>query len=182
MKTKAFCLAAATAALALAAAAPGRAATSAPGPYYATPSWDQKLPPETRFVLLSNWNNEAVLDRETGLVWKTTVDSWGSDLAEASMRCLNTMAGGRAGWRLPTAPEVMRTLFFVGWPNAVESTPFDRPLTGQTIWTTTSSVNREPLVVVLAVPGSSVAMEAKGLRVPVVTWCVQSSAAGSAAP
>jgi hypothetical protein len=38
------------------------------GPYYPTPSWDQKLPAATRFVVLTNWNREAVLDRETGLV------------------------------------------------------------------------------------------------------------------
>ena len=33
------------------------------GPYYATPSWDQKLPSDTRFIVLTNWNSEAVLDR-----------------------------------------------------------------------------------------------------------------------
>jgi hypothetical protein len=51
------------------------AQTTAPGTYYAIPSWDQKLQRDTqatcpRFVVLSNWNNEAVLDRETGLVWE----------------------------------------------------------------------------------------------------------------
>ena len=45
------------------------------GPYYATPSWDQKIQCDAqatcpRFVVLSNWNSEAVLDRETGLVWE----------------------------------------------------------------------------------------------------------------
>lgn len=40
------------------------------GPYYATPSWDQKLDPSVRFIVLANWNNEAVLDRETGIVWQ----------------------------------------------------------------------------------------------------------------
>lgn len=50
-----------------------RAQTTAVGPYYATPSWDQKVQCDTqatcpRFIVLSNWNSEAVLDRETGLV------------------------------------------------------------------------------------------------------------------
>jgi hypothetical protein len=34
------------------------------GPYYANPSWDQQLPDATRFIVLLNWNSEAVLDRE----------------------------------------------------------------------------------------------------------------------
>jgi len=44
------------------------AQTTANGPYYATPSWDQTMPAATRFIVLSNMASEAVLDRETGLV------------------------------------------------------------------------------------------------------------------
>src|SRR5713101_6294178 len=45
------------------------AQTTANGPYYATPSWDQTLACTTlatcpRFIVLSNFNNQAVLDRE----------------------------------------------------------------------------------------------------------------------
>ena len=36
------------------------------GTHYATPSWDQTLPASTRFIVLSNFNGKAVLDRETG--------------------------------------------------------------------------------------------------------------------
>src|SRR5215813_14310693 len=46
------------------------AQTTGNGPYYAEPSWDQTLPASTRFIVLSNFNSEAVLDRETGLVWQ----------------------------------------------------------------------------------------------------------------
>lgn len=42
---------------------------SAVGPYYALPSWDQKIAAATRFVVLTNWSSQAVLDKETGLVW-----------------------------------------------------------------------------------------------------------------
>ena len=59
------------------AANPAGAATTAAGPYYANPSWNQQLPASTRFVVLSNWidaahpsGGAAVLDRKTGLVWE----------------------------------------------------------------------------------------------------------------
>src|SRR5437660_12527200 len=46
--------------------AAGPAAADAVGPYYAAPSWDQTLAASTRFIVLSNMNGDAVLDRETG--------------------------------------------------------------------------------------------------------------------
>lgn len=52
------------------ATSPAEAQTTLPGTYYPIPSWDQKLPTSTRFIVLSNWDRAAVLDRETGLVWE----------------------------------------------------------------------------------------------------------------
>ena len=52
------------------ASGPVGAKTTHNGPYYANPSWDQQIPAGQRFIVLSNWNNAAVLDRETGLVWE----------------------------------------------------------------------------------------------------------------
>jgi hypothetical protein len=76
------------------------------GPYYATPSWDQTLPAATRFIILSNFASEAVLDRETGLVWEKspqpTTATWGS----ARFACINKNVGGQKGWRLPAIPEL----------------------------------------------------------------------------
>jgi Protein of unknown function (DUF1566) len=82
-------------------------AVNANGPYYATPSWDQKLPASTRFIVLTNWNNEAVLDRETGLVWETVPSTVGYHWIDASSHCLARNTGGRSGWRLPTMQELM---------------------------------------------------------------------------
>ena len=50
-------------------ASPAQAA-SGPGPYYAEPAWDRKMG-AGRFLILTNWNSEAVLDKETGLVWES---------------------------------------------------------------------------------------------------------------
>jgi Protein of unknown function (DUF1566) len=84
------------------------AQTTAPGPYYATPSWDQQLPASTRFIVLSNWGNAAVLDRETGLVWeKAPTPSFSFTWVGASFHCVDLNLGGRTGWRLPALPELM---------------------------------------------------------------------------
>jgi hypothetical protein len=82
------------------------AQTTAPGPYYATPSWDQKIT-TGRFVVLSNWNNEAVLDRETGLVWERSPDPSTSNWFAALSYCLEINTGGRRGWRLPTVQDLL---------------------------------------------------------------------------
>lgn len=95
----------------LAATGAANAQTNANGPYYATPSWDQKLQCDTqatcpRFIVLSNWNSDAVLDRETGLVWErspsTSVFNW----IFAHLHCNTLSAGNRQGWRLPTYQEL----------------------------------------------------------------------------
>jgi hypothetical protein len=96
--------------------AAGPAAADSVGPYYATPSWDQTLPSSTRFIVLSNFNSEAVLDRETGLVWEkspsTSLFAWqtsilaGSPFEPAQAHCNNLSKGNRKGWRLPTAQEL----------------------------------------------------------------------------
>src|SRR5262245_57230698 len=87
------------------ASAPASAQTTAPGPYYATPSWDQTLPASTRFVVLSNFNNQAVLDRETGLVWQRTISGGGS-WSNVSGACVHEPIGGRFGWRTPSVAEL----------------------------------------------------------------------------
>ena len=92
-------------------------ATSAPaqttgvGPYYATPSWDQTLPCATpancsRFIVLTNMNGEAVLDRETGLLWEKTPQAAAVTRVSAVLQCLQRQIGGRMGWRVPAAAEL----------------------------------------------------------------------------
>jgi len=95
------------------AANPAGAATTAAGPYYANPSWDQQLPASTRFVVLSNWidaahpsGGAAVLDRETGLVWEQSPSTSTFTWRVAQVHCHNLNTGGRLGWRLPILQEL----------------------------------------------------------------------------
>jgi hypothetical protein len=109
-------------------AIPSFAQTVANGPYYAVPSWDQTLPVAQRFIVLANFAQEAVLDRETGLVWErapsaSTFPSW----FIASRLCISSEVGGRLGWRLPTVQEIsslMDPTILSGVPNLPVSHPF----------------------------------------------------------
>jgi hypothetical protein len=71
-----------------------------------TQNWDKVLPAAQRFVVLSAFNNEAVRDNETGLVWEkspaTTFAAWSS----ARFRCTTLIVGVRKGWRLPSVHEL----------------------------------------------------------------------------
>src|SRR5438105_14031759 len=98
----------------------GSAGADAVGPYYASPSWDQTLPARTRFVVLSNFNSQAVLDRETGLVWEKSPNQLGFSSSTdpliqlpwsyVKFGCLTRKTGGRFGWRLPTVDELASLL------------------------------------------------------------------------
>jgi hypothetical protein len=87
--------------------APPAQAVDAVGPYYALPSWDRKMGVANRFVVLTNWSSQAVLDKETGLVWERTPSatnnfSWNGALSH----CLNRTTGNHQGWRLPSVHEL----------------------------------------------------------------------------
>jgi uncharacterized protein DUF1566 len=82
------------------------AQTTASGPYYPTPSWDQTLAPSTRFIVLSNMNSAAVLDRETGLVWEKSPSTSAVTWRDAQLTCNALFKGNRLGWRLPTLQEL----------------------------------------------------------------------------
>jgi hypothetical protein len=87
------------------------AQTTGAGPYYATPSWDQKLQCDTqaacpRFIVLANWDSNAVLDRETGLVWERSPSTSNFNWQDAQTHCNALSTGNRIGWRFPTLQEL----------------------------------------------------------------------------
>jgi len=113
-------------------------AVDATGPYYADPAWDQKLPAATRFVVLTNWNSEAVLDKETGLVWERSPADDFHSWAEARLHCTSRETGTRKGWRLPSIHELASLLHPL---HAVPALPAGHPfLTVQSVnyWSATT--------------------------------------------
>lgn len=74
------------------------------------PSWDTVKVGASRFKVLSVFNNEAVLDKETGLVWQISPFEGAnstSSLTQAMTSCRTLVYnGGRYGWRLPSVEEM----------------------------------------------------------------------------
>src|SRR5262245_12544986 len=75
------------------------------GPALSTPTqnWDTKLPNDSRFTVLPDFNNQAVRDNETGLVWEQSPDTQPRSSLAARAKCAQNAekVGGRKGWRLP---------------------------------------------------------------------------------
>jgi hypothetical protein len=72
-------------------------------------SWDAVINGPGRFRVLGGFNNAAVLDRETGLVWERSPDTGTRDWLGAHRFCIDRAVGNgnRKGWRLPTVQEIV---------------------------------------------------------------------------
>jgi hypothetical protein len=159
------------------------AQTTAVGPYYATPSWDQKIACSSptdcpRFVVLSNWNSQAVLDRETGLVWerspRATLFSW----ADSHVQCIISTLGARQGWRLPTLQEFLslRTPSVTGAIGIAlpSGHPFLLPTVVTSFWSATSVAPVTGRAYTVQIRGESHGVSYLTKDIAQHVWCVRS--------
>jgi hypothetical protein len=149
------------------------------GPYYALPSWDRKMAPVNRFVVLTDWNSNAVLDKETGLVWEKTPASATGNWATARFACLNLKTGGRTGWRLPLVHELTSLIqpsgFFGGGPTLPPGHPFTTGATGVQVafyWTATTNAEDPTLAWLMYFFNGDVGTNNKGVNT-LLAWCVR---------
>lgn len=96
---------------------PPTVAATGVGTYYALPAWTQTFAANARFVVLSNFNNDAVLDRATGLVWTRQSVVANALPADGEQVCGRLVVGSRMGWRLPAISELESLLEFGQVPN-----------------------------------------------------------------
>jgi hypothetical protein len=155
---------------------PAAAQTVANGPYYATPSWDQTLPSSTRFIVLSNMGSNAVLDRETGLVWEKSPNIIPKTWLEAQNHCNTLSLGNRKGWRLPTLQE-LASLIDPSVPSPGPTLPAGHPYTNVQssifgYWSATTDVTFSGFAWVVSFRNSDVAHNTKSSLNSFV-WCVR---------
>jgi len=67
---------------------------------------DKPLPASQRFVILPAFMNEAVLDKQTGLVWEKSPQTASAKWTVARRTCIEKSVGGQKGWRLPLLEEL----------------------------------------------------------------------------
>lgn len=73
-------------------------------------SWDMKINDVTkRFIVLPAFGSQAVLDKETQLVWHRVAGP-ARDWATAVIGCHGVYVEGRLGWRLPSMSELRSVL------------------------------------------------------------------------
>jgi hypothetical protein len=97
-------------------------------------AWDQKINGSNRFKVLTDFNNEAVLDRETGLVWEQKPEPGAGSWSFVDDECFAHFTGGRLGWRPPTLEEVLSLMdplqnFTGKLPQRPDLPPISIPLT-----------------------------------------------------
>ena len=142
------------------------------GPYSATPSWDQKRPAATRFIVLTDWDGKAVLDRETGLVWERSSNQPARTWSEVKFECLDKNVGGRTGWRLPAIAEVLslvdRTVSSPG-PTVPPDHPFG--VKSASYWSATTHAEDPTNAWVVNFSNGAVGVDSKTLSR--TGWCVR---------
>mgnify|MGYP001817388280 CR=1 FL=1 len=105
-------------------------------------SWDKKISGITRFKLVLD--GEAVLDRETGLVWEQSPSTDSQDWTFSLSSCYGREVANRKGWRIPTIEELMS---LVDNENANPALPTGHPFSNVQVglyWSTTSRVTSSP--------------------------------------
>ena len=109
-------------------------------------TWDQQLPGPNRFKVLSAFNNAAVFDKETGLVWERTPSSSIFLPEDAHFHCNTLLLGNRFGWRLPTVQELASLIDLTQTnPTLPLGNPFTNiNFTDDLYWTATTSTNNPP--------------------------------------
>lgn len=107
-------------------------------------NWQQAHPANHRFVILDDFNNDAVLDNDTSLIWERSPTPTSVTWNEARTTCVSRTTGGQKGWRLP-APAEMRSLVGPAVDSPIPNIPPGHPFTNiqpTSYWTVVPEANQ----------------------------------------
>jgi hypothetical protein len=94
-------------------------------------SWDMKINDATkRFIVLPAFSNQAVLDKETQLVWQRAPSNEFISFEDARAVCQHAALGGRRGWRVPALSELRSLLDATVIQYDVTALPAGHPFIG----------------------------------------------------
>jgi Protein of unknown function (DUF1566) len=102
--------------------------------------WDTNHPSASRFVTLAAFHNQAVLDKNTGLVWEQAPSTTPQVWDQARSDCVTKNVGGTVGWRLPSVIELRSLQDLSLPPPFVPTTIFTGIQSVSAYWTATSDV------------------------------------------
>lgn len=147
--------------------------------------WGDKINQASkRFKVLKEYNNEAVLDNETQLVWEREpgifLSNRSSNWFFVRRFCLNTSTGDRKGWRLPSAHELAS---LIDASQSEPALPEGHPFTGafqrfnnDIYWTATTSAFDSNDAFILDFSNGTLTEESKNTRH--FFWCVRGGSPG----
>jgi hypothetical protein len=137
------------------------------------PLWDKVISGKGRFQALSGFAGEAILDKETGLVWERAPT--GQHFSWPTSECLGRNVGGRRGWRLPRYEELASLIV-----DETDALPIGHPFQAPngTYWTASSRPSfdggpADQVFVVQFPADGSVAFAAKTDAIAHRVWCVR---------
>lgn len=118
------------------------------------PNWSQRLSSDdggsdgcnsTRFkcIMPISLVPQAVLDKETGLVWQRSPSSFSPNWENAKLLCIQNTTGNRMGWRLPSVHEVASLMDPSSTPSLPAGHPFTNIQTPPDYWTVTHFGNED---------------------------------------
>ena len=141
-------------------------------------SWSEQIT-KRRFNVLSQFGGEAVLDKETGLVWEqsptTATFPWtGSPtVLDALSHCYQLEVGGRKGWRVPSIEELASLVDALQGSPTTPALPAGHPFNVQptTHWSSTTNASDATRAWAVGFSTGTVFNPVKtGLR---EVWCVR---------
>jgi len=135
-------------------------------------SWDKKILGSTRFQL--RLDNEAVLDKETGLVWERSPSTTKTSWLLACNSCYKLEVGGRKGWRPATVEELASLIDTTNQNPALPTGhPFNniQPLPNDYYWSSTTDIDLSGSAWVINFGAGTLHGNSKGNNN--LIWCVR---------